>query len=1166
MTAPATQRIIHIRREYNSWVADETLEDYALRYAPRSFRKWSFSRIAHTALGAVSFLAMEAIGGTIALNWGFTNAMWAIGLVALVIFLTGLPISYYAAREAVDMDLLTRGAGFGYIGSTITSLIYASFTFIFFAIEAAIMALALELWFGLPILWGYLLSSLAVIPLVTHGITWISRLQAWTQPVFVVLLLTPFLVVLVREPELYATFTEFGGRHGNEFDWLAVGAGCTVAFALIAQIGEQVDFLRFLPPAGKTNRGRWWASVVAAGPGWIIPGALKMIGGAFLAFLALEAMVPPDKALQPTQMYLAGYQHVVDDSRAAIALTCIFVIICQIKINVTNAYAGSLAWSNFFSRLTHSHPGRVVWLIFNVLIALMLMLLGVFEALEHVLGVYANVAVAWIGAVVADLVVNKPLGLSPKQIEFKRAYLYDVNPVGVGAMLAGSVLGIVAFGGHLGSVAQAFAPFISLLTAFALAPLIAWGTRGRYYLARPRETQWRPAELLRCVVCENAFESEDMAQCPAYGGAICSLCCTLEARCRDRCKPDAGLLSRLAPLLAGWMPSSMSARVARRVSQFVMVFLVSCLVIASVVALVYQQELIAAQSGATDLGFAFLRIFAVLVLLAAVGVWWLVLANESRRVAQEESERQNQLLLREIDAHRDTDAKLQQAKEDAEAANAAKSRYVRGISHELRTPLNTILGYCQIMLRDTDLPRRRRDAISTIQRSGEHLLGLIDGLLDIASIEAGRLQFNREEIRFGEFIAHIEKMFRLEAMKKGLDFRTDFSGSMPDVVQGDTSRLRQILINLLANAIRYTQRGEVRLKIAYQSEIAVFEVCDTGCGIPQEDMERIFLPFERGTGAEPASVPGTGLGLTITRLLVELAGGQLTVTSTPGHGSVFRVKLYLPRVANPRLALRPERDIRGYAGRRQRLLVVDDQPSQSRLIADMLRPRGFVVETCEDPDAAPQQVDTFAPDIVFLDVSMPVVDGWTLSRRLRDAGYERPIVMVSANAYENLPDRRKAAGCDDFIVKPVLETELFARLNRWLGLAWIYADASPAPGAFDAQPMPTTAVPAEPASAGGLAAAVSGTPVALATVECTAAQGLPDLSALSVRVRAELRDFADIGHLQGLIRRLDELEVSHPELRAVLAGLRETTMALRFDTLIQHLDGVADDCPDAAAR
>ncbi|MCM8566761.1 ATP-binding protein [Thauera linaloolentis] len=1156
--APATQRIIHIRRAYNAWVADETMEDYALRYAPRSFRKWSFSRIANTALGAVSFLALEAIGGTIALNWGFTNAVWTIGLVALVIFLTGLPISYYAARDAVDMDLLTRGAGFGYIGSTITSLIYASFTFIFFAIEAAIMALALELWFGLPIQWGYLLSSLAVIPLVTHGITWISRLQAWTQPVFVVLLLAPFFFVLVREPELYTAFAGFGGRQGsagNTFDWLAVGAGCTVAVALISQIGEQVDFLRFLPPAGKRNKGRWWASVIAAGPGWIIPGALKMLGGAFLAFLALQAMVPPDKALQPTQMYLAGFMHVVDDPRAAVALACIFVIVCQIKINVTNAYAGSLAWSNFFSRLTHSHPGRVVWLVFNVLIALMLMMLGVFEALEQVLGVYASVAVAWIGAVVADLVVNKPLGLSPRRIEFKRAYLYDINPVGVGSMLAGSVLGIVAFGGHLGVEAQAFAPFISLGTAFVLAPLIAWASGGRYYLARPRETQWRPAQVLCCVVCENSFEAEDMAQCPAYGGAICSLCCTLDARCRDRCKPAPGLLGRLAPLLADWMPSSMSLRVARRVGQFLLVFAVCSLVIASVVALVYQQELIAADAGETDLGIAFVRIFAVLILLTAVGVWWLVLVNESRRVAQEESERQNQLLLREIEAHRDTDAKLQQAKEDAEAANAAKSRYVRGISHELRTPLNTILGYCQIMLRDTDLPRRRRDAISTIQRSGEHLLGLIDGLLDIASIEAGRLQFNREEIRFGEFLAHIEKMFRLEAMKKGLDFRTDFSSGMPEVVQGDTGRLRQILINLLANAVRYTERGEVRLTIAWRSEIAVFEIRDTGCGIAAEDMERIFLPFERGAGAEPAGVPGTGLGLTITRLLVELAGGQLTVDSTPGRGSVFRVKLHLPRVARPRLALRPEREIRGYAGRRRCLLVVDDQPGQSRLIADMLRPRGFLVHECQDPEAAARLLDALHPDLVFLDVSMPAMDGWTLCRRLRDAGHGMPIVMVSANAYENLPDRRQAAGCDDFIVKPVLETELFARLSAWLGLRWIYADAPPG-AAGTAAPVPAAQPAPWPDSLPPAAGGEAGLP---------AAPTPPDLSGLSARIRAELRDFADLGHLQGLIRRLDELEVLDPELRAPLASLRATTLALRFDTLVQLLDETADDCPTAPA-
>src|SRR5258707_14658879 len=165
----AVERIVPIRRDYNRWVANQTLEDYALRFTANSARRWSNFRVANTALGAISFLALEAIGGAITLNYGFTNAIWAITTVSLLIFLTGLPISYYAAKYGVDMDLLTRGAGFGYLGSTITSLIYASFTFIFFAIEAAIMALALQLYFGLPILLCYLLSSLLIIPLVTHG-------------------------------------------------------------------------------------------------------------------------------------------------------------------------------------------------------------------------------------------------------------------------------------------------------------------------------------------------------------------------------------------------------------------------------------------------------------------------------------------------------------------------------------------------------------------------------------------------------------------------------------------------------------------------------------------------------------------------------------------------------------------------------------------------------------------------------------------------------------------------------------------------------------------------------------------------------------------------------------------------------------------------------------
>jgi purine-cytosine permease-like protein len=253
------QKILKTRRDYNTWVANEMMEDYALRYAPKSFRKWSEFRVANTALGAVSFLALEAIGGTLVINYGFTNAFWAILVVSAIIFVTGIPIGYYASRYHLDIDLLTRGAGFGYIGSTITSLIYASFTFIFFALEAAIMALALEMYFEIPLWLGYVVSSLAIVPLVTHGITWISRLQLWTQPLWLFLMILPFASILVEKPDLVREWTTFGGKadQGTAFSALAFGAACTVAFSLIAQIGEQVDFLRFLPDQTRRNRRRW---------------------------------------------------------------------------------------------------------------------------------------------------------------------------------------------------------------------------------------------------------------------------------------------------------------------------------------------------------------------------------------------------------------------------------------------------------------------------------------------------------------------------------------------------------------------------------------------------------------------------------------------------------------------------------------------------------------------------------------------------------------------------------------------------------------------------------------------------------------------------------------------------------------------------------------------
>ena len=469
------------------------MEDYALRFTPQRFRKWSEWRVANTAFGAASFLILEAVGATLLVKYGFTNALWAILATGLIIFMAGLPISIYAAKYGVDMDLLTRGAGFGYIGSTFTSLIYASFTFIFFALEAAVMAYALELALGIPPRWGYLICALVVIPVVTHGVSAISRLQVWTQPLWLVMLVVPYAVVLVKAPDVFSSITHYVGQKGGTsgFDLALFGAALTVGVALITQMGEQADYLRFMPAKTPQNRWRWWGSVLAGGPGWVVLGVLKMLGGALLAYLAIANSVPLARAVDPNQMYLAAYEYVFPDYRLAVAATALFVVVSQLKINVTNAYAGSLAWSNFFSRLTHSHPGRVVWVVFNTLIAFMLMEMNVFQALGDVLGLYSNIAIAWIMAVVADLVINKPLGLSPRGIEFKRAYLYDVNPVGVGAVALASGLSVAAHLGLFGPMAQAFSAVITMLTALVASPLIAWVTRGQVLHRAPTRVQRR---------------------------------------------------------------------------------------------------------------------------------------------------------------------------------------------------------------------------------------------------------------------------------------------------------------------------------------------------------------------------------------------------------------------------------------------------------------------------------------------------------------------------------------------------------------------------------------------------------------------------------------------------------------------------------------------------
>lgn len=538
---PEEQEGSGAKRRFNNLVNNPVMEDYSLRYAPSTFRKWSEYAVATSALGGIAYLADFAIGASIFVTYGFTSAVWAIIAAAVVIFLTGIPIAYYSAKYNIDMDLLTRGAGFGYLGSTITSLIYASFTFIFFSLEGSIMAQALNLYFGLPLAWGYLVCALLIIPLVVFGMTLLSKLQVWTQPVWLVLLVLPFLTILIKNPGSYSSWTHFvGSSKGAGFNFLSVGLGAGVALSLIAQIGEQVDYLRFMPDKTPENSKRWWIAVMSAGPGWVILGGLKQLGGGFLAFY-IFATAGATLAVEPIQQLLKGFGVLIPIPFLALTVATFFVVLSQVKINVTNAYSGSLSWSNFFSRIFHRHPGRVVWLFLNVGIALLLMEFGVFGFLNAVLGFYSNVAIAWIGAVVADLVINKPLlKLSPSYIEFKRAHLYSINPVGFGSMLIASVISVIAFFGFFGPVAQAFSPFLAILIAFILSPLLAVLTKGKYYLARLNTLEHTPEakelRVLNCTVCEEDYESLDMAYCPFYKGTICSLCCTLEKNCHDMCK------------------------------------------------------------------------------------------------------------------------------------------------------------------------------------------------------------------------------------------------------------------------------------------------------------------------------------------------------------------------------------------------------------------------------------------------------------------------------------------------------------------------------------------------------------------------------------------------------------------------------------------------------
>jgi signal transduction histidine kinase/CheY-like chemotaxis protein len=1100
------QRIVRIRRDYNRWVANQTLEDYALRFTAKTARRWSAPRVANTALGAISFLALEALGASITVAYGFTNSVAAIGFVSLLIFAASLPICYYAARDGVDVDLLTRGAGFGYIGSTVTSLIYASFTFLFFGIETVIVATMLHGFFDVPEWLAYILCAAIVVPLVTHGITFISRLQLWTQPVWLALNVLALVAVVFAHPQWFAGWAAYGGQPssgravaGDRFNLLYFGAAASVMFALITQTAEQVDFIRFLPPRNQTGKWVWWGSLVAGGPGWVVLDVLKLLAGSLLGYGGMQLGLAPELAVQPSQMYLLAFTDAVHSPAFAMALACVFVVVSQVKINVTNAYAGSIAWSNFFARLTHAHPGRVVWVVFNVAISLLLMEIGVFKAIEHTLVVYSDVATAWIGALVADLVVNKPLGLSPPRIEFKRAHLYDINPVGMGSMAIAAGVSLIAYSGVFGETAAALSTFLAFGLAFCCAPAIAFATGGRFYLARKPRAAWAALPTLQCSICEHAFEPEDMAHCPVYAGPICSLCCSLDARCHDGCKPHARIAAQAATMLRWVLPDAAMRQLARPLGRFCVVASVFAGSVALFLTVIHGQAVRAGAADSAAFSAVFWQAFFLLSTVGAIAAWLLVLAQESRRTAQEETARQTGLLMAEIRAHQRTDAALQRARDRAEQANQAKSRYVIGLSHELRSPLNAILGYAQLLENDPSIPERKREGLRIIRRSGEHLTALIEGLLDISKIEAGRVELYRDEVRLPEFLDHLEQMLALQARQKGIGFRFTRPARLPEWITIDERRLRQVLINLISNAIKFTARGEVCVRLIWHDPLAEFEITDTGIGIAESDLVRIFEPFQRVRDPK-YDQPGVGLGLTITRMLTEVMGGEVTVRSRLREGSVFRVKLLLSeitRTVETRLA-RPIAILPG-GGAHQVVLVADDDPAHRGLMVDTLSPFGYVVLTASGPAECLALAAEHRPDLFLLDIVMPGMTGWDLAEALRAAGQRSPIIMISANLRELKQKPQEGQHHNAVLSKPVQIDELLARIQVLLA-------------------------PRGAQSCG-----------------------------LTEEQLGELRRLAEIGYVRGLRARLDAIAQEVPDAAPYVAHLTELIAGFRMEALTEAL-------------
>jgi PAS domain S-box-containing protein len=382
----------------------------------------------------------------------------------------------------------------------------------------------------------------------------------------------------------------------------------------------------------------------------------------------------------------------------------------------------------------------------------------------------------------------------------------------------------------------------------------------------------------------------------------------------------------------------------------------------------------------------------------------------------------------------------------AEAASRAKSDFLARMSHELRTPLNAILGFAQILRRESGLTPHAHTGLAAIQSSGEHLLQLIVDLLDLSRVEAGRFTLDARPTPLAAVLDGVQAIIRVRAQQKALSFVVEIAGALPRVVQVDELRLRQVLLNLLGNAVKFTDHGEVRLRVSASDDDAAqatvrFEVSDTGVGIAANELPRLFQPFEQ-VGERERRAAGTGLGLAISQQIVQLMGSSIQVESRPGAGTRFWFELSLPVLEAAAgeaqgLAALPS----GYAGARRRILVADDDALSRLMMVELLRERGFEITEAKDGAQALTMAVTRPPDLLLIDANMPVLDGLQTMQRLRrrPALAHMKVICVSASAADSTQRGARAAGADAFITKPVDIDRLLAAIGAQLGLQWTTA-------------------------------------------------------------------------------------------------------------------------------